>query len=317
MSPARISRAAFGLFLAVAFAAPCRAQSENPAMDASSPATALAAALSAACRANQAEFPNYLTAASAAAFRSLPADQRDSFLQRFSLTQDSGRALVSTSTDGHAVLRCQSPATTTEFRFGEARAHDNLAFIPVDVKDSQRINFGLVREDGAWRLISLGLVLLDVPELAKQWSEKDSAARASAALAALHELADAVHSYQRAYGKLPDSLAQMGPAADGQTSPDQANLINAQLAESGIAAGYQFRYRLSGAADAQASDGTFEISATPAPYGKSGLRSFFLDAAGNLHAADKHGAMALASDPEMEAPFAASENPAAPTAHTP
>jgi hypothetical protein len=314
MSRARISRAAFGLFLAVAFAAPCRAQNENPATDASSPSTALAAALSAACRANQAEFANYLTAASAAAFRNLPADQRDSFLKRFSLTEDSGRALVSTSTDGHAVVRCQSPATTTEFHFGEARAHDNLAFIPVDVKDSQRINFGLVREDGAWRLISLGLVLLDVPELAKQWSEKDSAARESAALAALHELADAIHSYQRAYGKLPDSLAQMGPAAEGQTSPDQANLINAQLAGSGVAAGYQFRYRLSGA---PASDSTFEISATPAAYGKSGLRSFFLDAAGNLHAADKHGAMASASDPEMEAPSAASENPAAPTANTP
>ncbi|HEX2775219.1 MAG TPA: hypothetical protein VHN10_01130, partial [Candidatus Acidoferrales bacterium] len=48
------------------------------------PTTALSAAIVAACRNNEAQFSNYLTADNATAFRALPSEQRTAFLKRFS-----------------------------------------------------------------------------------------------------------------------------------------------------------------------------------------------------------------------------------------
>ena len=118
---------------------------------------------------------------------------------------------------------CQAPEETVEFRFGDARTHENLAFLAVNVVDSQQTEFGLVRENGGWRLLSLGLVLLDIPQLSKQWATQDLAAQEEAAIAALQQLAEAVRSYRRAFGKLPDGLTQLGPAPQDQISPDQAS----------------------------------------------------------------------------------------------
>ena len=266
------------------------------------PAGALSAALGAACRENEADFANYLTSDSGAAFRALPAERRMAFLKRFSLADGVGKTLVSSDTHNHTVLRCQAPEQTVEFRFGEVRYHESLAFVPVAVVNSQETEFGLVRESGGWRLISLGLVLLDIPQLSKQWATQDLATREDGAIADLRGLADAVQSYRRAFGKLPESLAQLGPAPKNEISPEQAALVNEHLA-AGSEGGYQFRYRIVPAADEN--DATFELAATPENYGKTGQRSFFLDGAGKLHGADKRGTVAAPDDPliaEAKAP---------------
>jgi len=279
--------------LLAAFSQAVGAQAD-PAAD---PATALSAALSAACRADQPQFENYLTVDSAAAFRKLPAEQRAAFLKRFSLSEEAGKALVSTSLQNHPVVRCEAPGGTAEFRFGDERVHDNLAFIRVDVVDSEQADFGLIREDGVWRLLSLGLVLLDVPQLAREWTQADLVSHEDAVLTTLGALAGAIESYRRAYDKLPDSLTQLGPAAKGEISPEQADLVDAQLA-AGDAGGYRVRYRIALASSAEAPGGDgFELSAVPGEYGKVGRRSFFLDASGKIHGADKHGGTATASDP--------------------
>lgn len=259
----------------------------------SGPASALAAALSAACRADESHFANYLTQQNAAAFKALPADQRAPLLQRFSLVGEAGKPLLDSDPQNHIVLRCQTPETTSEFRFGDPRVHENLAFIPVAVVDGRQTQFGLVRENGGWRLISLGLVLLDIPQLSKQWAESDVAAREQAAIAALRGLADAIETYRRAYGKLPDSLAELGPAPKDQISPEQASLVDEHLA-AGSAAGYKFRYRI--VSSAQDEHQTFELAAVPEAYGKTGRQSFLMDASGKIHAADKHGDLATADD---------------------
>jgi hypothetical protein len=280
-------------FLLLLFPAASRAQ-KDPTAD---PATALSAAISAACRADQSQFENYLTLDSAAAFRGLPAEQRTAFLKRFSLSEEAGKALVSSGPQNHPVVRCEAPGGTAEFRFGEERVHDNLAFIRVDVVDSGDADFGLIREDGVWRLLSLGLVLLDVPQLSKEWEQADLASHEDAVISTLNALAGAVESYRRAYGKLPDSLAQLGPAPQGQISPEQADMIDDKLA-AGDEGGYLFRYRIASSpnADTPEADG-FELSATPDDYGKLGKRSLFLDATGKIHGADKHGGAATISDP--------------------
>ncbi len=287
-------RAAFPVVSAVVLlmflsAAPLRAQDGTE----SDPGSALAAALSAACRANEPHFANYLTQHNAAAFKALPADQRTSLLQRFSLVGEAGKPLLDSDPQNHIILRCQTPEATTEFRFGDPRVHENLAFVPVNVVDGQQTQFGLVRENGGWRLISLGLVLLDIPQLSKQWAESDIAAHEDAAVATLRGLADAIETYHRAYGKLPDSLAQLGPAPKDQISPEQASLVNEHLA-AGSTAGYRFRYRIVSSSEPE--NQTFELAAVPEAYGKTGRRSFFMDAAGKIHAADKHGELATADD---------------------
>jgi len=272
---------------------PIQAQAESAA----DPAAALSAALSAACRADQAQFEKYLTVDSAAALRGLPADQRAAFLKRFSLSEEAGKALVTSGPQNHPVVRCQAPGGTAEFRFGDERVHDNLAFIRVDVVDSEQTNFGLIREDGVWRLLSLGLVMLDVPQLSREWAEADLASHEDAVVSTLSALAGAVESYRRAFDKLPDSLAQLGPAPKGEISPEQADLVDEHLA-AGDAGGYHFRYRIASSPNADTPEGDgFELSATPNDYGKAGKRSFFLDAAGKIHGDDKHGEIASASDP--------------------
>ncbi|HSY59687.1 MAG TPA: hypothetical protein VK795_09010 [Terriglobales bacterium] len=288
---AQLSAAAVALlFMALFFATPTRPQDATV----SDPSTALTAALSAACRANETQFANYLTADNAAAFRALPASQRAALVQRFALTADPGKPLASTDQQKHTVLRCEAVKSTIEYHFGDPRVHENLAFIPVTVQDSEHTEFGLVRENGAWRLLSLGLVLLDIPQLAKQWEESDLLAREEAAVQTLRELAIAIRSYNRAWGKLPESLAELGPAPPGQISPEQAAMVNADLA-AGKQNGYLFRYRID--PDAYGNDTKFELAATPEKYGANGRRSFFFDTSGKVHGDDKHGAVATPEDP--------------------
>jgi type II secretory pathway pseudopilin PulG len=260
----------------------------------SEPAAALTAAIMAACRANDAQFANYLTVDNSSAFKALPADQRTAFLERISLSDQPGKPLISSDTQNHTVLRCIAPAGTAEFRFGDVRIHENLAFVPVTAVNGQRTDFGLVRENGGWRLLSLGLVLLDIPQLSKQWAEQDVVAREDAAVANLRGLADAIQTYRRAWGKLPQSLAQLGPAPKDQISPEQASLVNDRLA-AGSSGGYRFRYRI--VTVGQDGDESFELAAMPEDYGKTGRRSFILDSAGKTHAADKHGEIASLEDP--------------------
>jgi len=263
----------------------------------SEPATALSAALAAACRAQADTFVKYLTADNAAAFRAMPEEQRAAFMKRLSLSDEAGKPLISADPQQHTVLRCQTSRGSAEYRFGDGRVRENLAFIPVTVPGSHGTEFGLVRETGGWRLLSLGLLLLDIPQLSKQWVEQDFAAREDAVIQTLRGLADAIQTYVHAWGKLPESLAQLGPAPQDQISPELASLVNEHLA-AGSQRGYSYRYRIVPAPDG--SETAFELAAAPEDYGKTGRRSFFLDTKGKVHAADKHGAVATSDDPPIE-----------------
>jgi hypothetical protein len=291
MNPRR-EFSAVALVLFLLFLVPAMAQDGRE----TDPAASLAAALSAACRASEAQFENYLTADNASAFRALPPDQRTAVLKRLALSDQTGKPLLSSDDQNHIVLRCTAPEGTAEFRFGVARTRENLAFIPVAVTDGENTEFGLVKENGGWRLISLGLVLLDIPQLSKQWAESDLAAREDGAIANLRSLAEAIQTYRRAFGKLPDTLTQLGPAPKDQISSDQASLVSDDLA-TGTDGGYRFRYRI--ASGEQEDETAFELAAVPETYGKNGRRSFFMDAAGKIHGADKHGDLASADDPVL------------------
>jgi hypothetical protein len=262
------------------------------------PSSTLASLLSAACRQNQAQFVTYLTAANAKAFQDLSDDSRVAVVKRFALSDAAGRPLLSADADNHPVLRCEIPGATTEFHFGATRLEENVAFIPVRTSDGPSTQFGLVRESSSWKLLSLGVVLFDIPQLAVQWSAQDLESHESAVVQTLAALADAVQRYRTIFGKLPDTLAQLGPAAKDEVSADAAQLVNADIA-GGSMDGYKYRYRLVPASTP--ADAVFELAAIPEQYGKTGRRSFLMDSAGKVHGADKKGGMATTQDPAAEA----------------
>lgn len=292
------SRARLWIVFLLAFAAgPLFAQSP-PAATGADPSAALVAALGAACRQDAAKFSEYLTVAgaNAAAFAKLPSEERISFMERFVLLDTPGHPLLSTSTSGRPQMRCEAGDATQEFTFGVPAVHDNLADVGVTIATGETIRFGLVREDGNWKLLSLGLLLIDVPELQKQWGAQALKAREQSAIDTLEGLAQAIDAYERAFGKLPESLAQLGPPEKGGVSPSAAKLVDAPLA-AGESNGYKFRYRLVTPADSPSPQ--FEIAALPDHYGKTGNRSFLLDKEGKIHGADKRGALATADDPVL------------------
>jgi hypothetical protein len=299
---ARRNRAvAFCLFASMLFAGAARAQ--QPASE--GPAAALSSALSAACKQDSETFANALTSDNAAAYRALPGPQRTALMKRFVLLDEPGRTLLSTSAAGRTVMRCETPGFTTEMRFGETRLRENLAFIPMDIplpgEGARSVTFGLVREGGNWKLLSVGLILLDIPLMAKQWEQADMDASEDNAIANLRAVAAALETYRRAYGDWPESLAVLGPAPPGGVSPQAAGLIDADLS-AGNKGGYAIRYSIvpaggNAAAGETNRPETFVLAASPGEYGKSGRRSFFLDSTGALHGADKQGAPANSTDP--------------------
>jgi len=231
-------------------------------------------------------------------------------MKRFVLLEDPGRPLLSTSATGHPVVRCESPGFSTEMRFGETRSRENLAFIPMEIplpgEPSRSITFGLVREGGSWKVLSVGLILLDIPAMEKQWGQADMEAREDEAIAALRKLATALETYRRAYGKLADTLEPLGPPPKEGISPEAAGLIDADLS-GGTKDGYAIRYRIvpagSNLPEEDANQAAkFELAATPIEYGKTGRRSFFLDSGGILRGADKQGAVATSADPRITSP---------------
>ncbi len=274
------------------------------------PEAALSEALSAACRQDAEAFANVLTLDNAAAYRALPAPQRTALMKRFVLLEDPGRPLFSTSATDHRVVRCETPSISTEMRFGDTRSRENLAFIPLEIpipgEASRSITFGLVREGGNWKLLSVGLILLDIPSMEKQWEQADLEARENDAIAALRKLATALETYRRAYGKLPDALDTLGPAPQGGISPEAANLVDADLS-AGNKGGYAIRYRIVPAggnlSEEEANQAAkFELAATPVEYGKTGRRSFILDSSGILRGTDKQGSVATPADPRIDSP---------------
>jgi type II secretory pathway pseudopilin PulG len=300
------------VFLALILAAPAlslfaqRAAASPASQQISDAREALQEILTAACRHDETAFANHLTRDNAEAFRVLAQEQRVALLRRMVLLDDPGKPLLSVS-DGNTVVRCEAGGVTSEMRFGAAEVRENLAFIPVTVPEgeqTQSVRFGLVKEDGQWKLLSVGLLLVNIPALGRQWEQSELENRERDAIAAMRKVARALKSYQRAYGGLPETLDELGPPPKDGASPEMAGLLDADLAK-GLAAGYRLRYSIvpaTGEEDISERNRAagFTLAATPVVYGKDGRRSFFLDASGTLRGADKNGVVATADDPRIE-----------------
>jgi len=284
------------------------AQKGAPGVPASGPdpTQALQETLTAACRHDETAFASHLTAENEAAYRALTDEQRLALLRRMVLLDDPGKPLLSSS-GGNTVVRCDASGADSELRFGAPDIRDNLAFIPVTVPEgdqTQSVRFGLIREGGQWKLLSVGLLLVDIPALAQQWEHSELEVRERDAIAAMRKVASALKAYQKAYGSLPETLGRLGPAPSDGASPEMSGLLDADLAK-GIAGGYRLRYSIvpaTGEEDiSERNRGAgFRLAATPVVYGKDGRRSLFLDDTGVLRGADKNGVVATADDPRID-----------------
>ncbi len=254
------------------------------------PTAALRDALFAACSQSEQSFSKYLTARNADTFAHLTPSARVALMKRFVLLNETGKPSLLPTGSGRPTIRCETPAGAAELQIGGAEISDNLAFLPVEVREATdttgasaiRVQMGLVREKNDWKLLSVGLVLLDLPALAFEWDAAEMESTERAAIDGLKKIAEAVESYRRTYSRLPESLAKLGPPPRGSAAGlDAAGLLEADLA-AGTRSGYKFR------------------SATPETYGRTGRRSFFRDTNGGLHGADRQGAVGSEVDPHIE-----------------
>jgi len=270
------------------------------------PSTALSSALAAACSQNQAEFTRFLTVRNQESFSRMTAAARVALMKRFVLLDEPGKATISANPSGRPIVRCETPGATTEMQIGGADLRDNVAFLPLelhDVSDStgasaRQISLGLVREEGQWKLLSLGVLLLDLPGLEAEWDESEIDATEKDALQSLKAIAAAIESYRGKYLHLPKSLGNLASPQRGAPSINAAGLLDPDLAN-GTKNGYTFRYVIAGGSEVGA-PAKYELSATPLHYAQTGRRSFFRDSNGVLHAADRQGAVGSESDPKVE-----------------
>ena len=272
---------------------------------ATGPIAALRDVLTAACSQSQNDFSRFLTARNRESFNRMAPAARVAFMKRFVLLNEPGTPSVTSNPSGRPIVRCDTPAGAAEIQIGGADTRDNVAFMPVDLRDatdtsgasSIQVNMGLVRENGDWKILSLGLVLLDLPSLELEWDSAEADKNEQAAIEALKDIAEAVEAYRHKFARLPDSLSSLGPPLHGAANATAAGLVEADLA-TGMKNGYSFRYVIVGASGLGA-PAKFELAATPLTYGRTGHRSFFRDAAGTLRGADRHGAVGTSSDPRL------------------
>jgi hypothetical protein len=270
------------------------------------PAAALRDVLSAACSQSQTDFARFLTARNKQAFSRMTPLARIALMKRFVLLNEPGKPTASTNPAGRPILRCQTPAVTTEMQIGGTELRDNIAFLPMELRDTtdppaatvRQVTMGFVREDAAWKLLSLGLLLLDLPSLEAEWDAAETDATEHDALEALRAIGDAVEIFRKKFTRLPESLANLGPPLHGSANADAAGLLDSDLA-TGMKNGYAFRYVIAGASTLGA-PAKYELAATPLRYGRTGKLSFFRDSNGNFHAADRHGAIGNETDPKVE-----------------
>ncbi|HKF39619.1 MAG TPA: hypothetical protein VKB21_00960 [Candidatus Acidoferrum sp.] len=294
-------RFVFPLLVAISFLGPgIFAQALNPPVD------TLRNILTAACLEDAKQFSDNLTARNADAFARMTKAAQTTLLKRFVLLDQAGQPRVETSEQGVVTVSCVTPEITTQMQFGKVELRDNLAYLPLVVKDSsdtadataRRVTMGLVKENGQWKLLALGVLFLDLPTLGEEWDRAEIQNNEKSAVASLKELSAAIEKYRVTYTRLPATLAELGPAEKGAPKSDQAALIERELAD-GRKNGYLFRYVIIGANDSGA-PAKYEIAAIPVEYGRTGTRSFYRDSSGALHGADHQGAVGTQLDPKVE-----------------
>jgi len=147
------------LFLLLTNAAPAQESSSPPAAptaSANGPLAALRDVLMAACSQSQNDFERYLTVRNKESFTRMAPAARVAFMKRFVLLNEAGKPTTTSNPSGRPIVRCDTPAGAAEIQIGGADTRDNVAFMPVNLRDATdttdasaiQVTMGLVRENG-------------------------------------------------------------------------------------------------------------------------------------------------------------------------
>ena len=147
----------------------------------SGPTAALRDVLTAACSHDEVAFEKFLTARNMESFSRLTVAARTELMKRFVLLSDPGKPAISANPAGRPILSCATAYGTAEIQIGGADSRDAVAFLPVDLREASdpdtgaahHVLFGMVREDGQWKVLSIGLLLLDLPSLEVEWDQAE------------------------------------------------------------------------------------------------------------------------------------------------
>jgi hypothetical protein len=246
-----------------------------------------------------------LTVRNAEAFGRMTPPARETLLKRFVLLDRPGKPRTQNQASGNVLVFCETSEVTTQMQIDKPDLRDNLAYLPLTVKDSgdtaglnaHHVTMGMVRESGQWKILSLGLLFLDLPSLEIEWDRAEIKTNEQSAIASLKALMEAIETYRKTFTRLPESLKALGPAAKNAPKSDGAGLVEEGLA-AGRKDGYSYRYVIVGA-NTSGAPAKYEVAAIPSEYGRSGLRSFFCDSSGQLHAGDHRGAVGSDLDPKL------------------
>lgn len=271
------------------------------------PAAALRDLLASACAHDEAQFEKFLTARNLESFSRLTPAARIELMKRFVLLDGAGTPSLSSSSSGRPTVRCVTPDGAAELQLGGTDLRDNLALLPIDIRDvsdpgnpqggdPHHILMGLVRENSSWKILSVGMLFLDLPSLEVEWDRASIGGNEQGALTDLKTIAAAVETYRKTYSRLPESLAKLGKGA--KISADSAGLLDPELT-GGQHNGYRFRMVIVGANNLGA-PAQYELSATPAIYARTGRLSFFRDNNGKYHAGDHQGGVGHSLDPIVD-----------------
>jgi hypothetical protein len=280
------------------------APSAAPATD--SPSAALRDLLAAACAHDETRFEQFLTARNSESFSRLTPSARIELMKRFVLLDGAGKPALSPIA-GRPSIRCTTADGAADIQLGGTDLRDNIALLPVEIRDASDPNapmggephhilMGLVRENSSWKILSVGMLFLDLPSLEVEWDRSAIGGNEQQALSDLKTIAAAIETYRITYSRLPESLTKLGPG--NKISADASGLLDTELV-GGERNGYRYRMVIVGASDLGA-PAQYELSATPAVYGRTGRLSFFRDVKGKYHAADHHGAIGHSLDPVIE-----------------
>jgi hypothetical protein len=302
----KVHRASRTILCALAFLALLASARASQNEHGNDPASVLRDILVASCSQDAKHFGAFLTARNATAFAAMAPSAQATLLQRFVLLDQAGKPNSQTDASGNLVVLCATPSVTTQLLIGKPEIRDNIAYLPLVVKDAtdsgdanaRRVTMGLVRENNQWKLLSLGVLLLDLPTLAEEWDRAEIQNNEKAAVASIRELAAAIEKYRVTYARLPQTLADLGPAQKAAAKGERVGFVDASLA-AGRKDGYSFRYVIVGSNEVGA-PAIYELAAIPMDYGRTGTRSFFRDGTGVLHGGDHQGGVGTLTDPKIE-----------------
>src|SRR5437763_1442876 len=142
--PLVFAAAGFLTFCPAASARPQESSSKPDAIQLApdAPSAALRDLLSAACAHDEMVFAKFLTARNAEAFLRLAPAARTELMKRFVLLDGAGKPASSSNSSGRPVIRCTTPDGAAELQLGGAELRDNLALLPIDIRDVSELQAG-------------------------------------------------------------------------------------------------------------------------------------------------------------------------------